>query len=598
MVLRRTYDRLHDLVREAVAPLDAVADAVPAGSVLELGCGQGLLIAKLVGRCRPIVGVDFDPRKCRMARESVGRHAAVEIVEDDVVEYLRRSSERFDTIILSDTLSSIPPDVQDEILRLAREHLSERGRLVLKIVDTVPLAKAALARAMFVLTYRILRASKSHGQRVYYRSHAFFRRELEQLGLDTRVTLLHRRTGHPIPHVLIVAQNGADRGRDPSVQPRVRFVIPNLRMGGQVASLVALRDRLHDAGVDADFLLPSNASATDKRVLARYSRTGSTRRVLDAISLLRNARTLARDPSAILHVMLPTPAFRPLLRLTGFPPERIVAQYEGRTLRLDAETLATLRDDPALIAPRLVVNRLGEALGSLAPAVHHVATVPALARELATARGELHELINLASFEKDEGPLDADLLRELRDPRRVVVAYVGHAHAVKGVDDLVRAFAVAARVRPDLRLVLALSQDGDGRRVVRLARALGLGAPTVTFAGLVPIRGLLASIDWLVLPYRSSITTTLLPSLLLEADAAGCPTIVGRVPEFAHVIRRNSPAVASFPPRDIAALSRLLASCVKRESTFPGGILDLPDEQARLESWHALYRSLVRRGTS
>ena len=120
-------------------------------------------------------------------------------------------------------------------------------------------------------------------------------------------------------------------------------------------------------------------------------------------------------------------------------------------------------------------------------------------------------------------------------------------------------FAIAAPQRADLRLVLALSMDGDRARIVERVQALPADVRAkVRIEGLVPVASVLKSIDALVLPYRSLATTTVYPSLLLEADVAACPVVVGGVDGLKGVLDYESRRCFVFPPRDVHELARTL----------------------------------------
>src|SRR5208283_1314141 len=85
---------------------------VPPGlRVLELGCGEGDLLAAL--KPRRGVGIDFSPRGCERARTS---HPELEVIPGDVHDL--RLDETFDYVILSDLVNDLW-DVQSVI-----EHLS------------------------------------------------------------------------------------------------------------------------------------------------------------------------------------------------------------------------------------------------------------------------------------------------------------------------------------------------------------------------------------------------------------------------------------------------------------------------------------------
>jgi glycosyltransferase involved in cell wall biosynthesis len=198
---------------------------------------------------------------------------------------------------------------------------------------------------------------------------------------------------------------------------------------------------------------------------------------------------------------------------------------------------------------------------------------------------------NIARFSaEDARPLAPELDAWLARPR-VFAGYIGHAHPVKGVDDLLRAFEQVAAQRPDLDLLLALSPDGDSERIMQHASRLPpVVRERIHFSGLVPVATLLKRLDALVLPYRSVITTTLYPSLLLEADAAGCPIVVTDLPALADILPECDDAVVRVPARDPAALARALERLRARAGHARAPALRLPPVDARVDQLVALYR--------
>lgn len=206
-------DALQTGIRARIVPLASVAELVPNGGVvLDLGCGQGLVAELVSPRVDRVVGIDFDPRKCAMARQRLAAVPNVEIRHADVVAELERMPEgRAATVLLSDALSSFPSEVaQDRVLSLAARALAPGGTLVLKFIDTDPAWKVRLSWALSFVVCRALRLSRSDGQRFLYRSRSAYRRVLEALDLEVSERLLHRERRLVVPHAVLVARKRRD----------------------------------------------------------------------------------------------------------------------------------------------------------------------------------------------------------------------------------------------------------------------------------------------------------------------------------------------------------------------------------------------------
>lgn len=373
------------------------------------------------------------------------------------------------------------------------------------------------------------------------------------------------------------------------MKPSVAFAVLNLRLGGQMSTLVAAMDGLRERGVDAWFALPDGLPSPSKSALEPWSALPFVVRARRSLGLLR---TLASrlGPSTLLHLMLPSPAWASLAAALPLDPRRLILQYEAPALAWDEPTRSALWDDPGLVAPRLVLNHVGWSRLGRRSGASHLATHPGIAAQLRELGfSPVYEVANLSGFS------DEDTAPNLALPERLV-GYVGHAHRVKGVDDLVEAFIAAAPIRPDLHLLLALTGDRSQRRLVRRLASAGLIRRALV-VGRVAVERVLHRLDALVLPYRSMLSTTLYPSLLLEADRAGCPLIISRVAELAPILRDGVAGLITVPPRDVRALTDALVSLPPRDPQvrLPPR-LRLPSEAERLDALVALYRTVGGEG--
>ena len=208
----RGVDAVQTHIRRAIVPLQAVLARVPAGGdLVDLGCGQGLLLDQVLPRVHRVVGVDYDPRKLDMACALLSTELAtgkVQLVHADLLQWLAQTDLRFDSALMVDTLSSFRPADQDQILHGAVRILRPGGTLLLKVVDAEPRYKALMSQALSGLVYRVMRLSKSADQRFWYRPSTQLAHVLEHAGCTVERILLHakRPVPHPIPHVLLIAR--------------------------------------------------------------------------------------------------------------------------------------------------------------------------------------------------------------------------------------------------------------------------------------------------------------------------------------------------------------------------------------------------------
>jgi glycosyltransferase involved in cell wall biosynthesis len=121
----------------------------------------------------------------------------------------------------------------------------------------------------------------------------------------------------------------------------------------------------------------------------------------------------------------------------------------------------------------------------------------------------------------------------------------------KGFDVLLKAWAVAQRAAPEMRL--QLFGAGDSAVWRRMAAEEGVGE-SVEFAGSVPnLTPIFAQAGFLVLPSR----VEGLSNVLLEAQAVGLPAVVSDIPGNRSVVTDDENGLV-VPVGDIAALAKAM----------------------------------------
>lgn len=366
-----------------------------------------------------------------------------------------------------------------------------------------------------------------------------------------------------------------------SVKP-VALAVLNFRMGGQLSSLIALSEELRLSGICVRILLPYGVSDLTKTTLAAFGCRSIQHRMRAMLTVLRQQ---AKRDNELLHLVLPSPGFAMFARFCGLDPDRTLLQWEGFPIRFNREFLAAFRSDPLFLLPRIVLNHQSlHWLARLCP-YHQLVTTPHYSEWL-VHRGhrDVDCIPNLARVSGEDFNSPSVELRAFLEEESVLIGYIGHAHPVKGIDDLIDAFVLAWNDRPKLRLLLALSPDGDAQRIVRRLEGVPQQARhQILLTGTVPIGCVLRRVDALALPYRSLISTTLLPSLLLEADAAGCPVILSDLPEFAEIVPRRNESWHMTPPEDVAKLAETIRHLPSRPAQhIPLQILPTRDRISQL----------------
>jgi len=145
--------------------------AAPGQRVLDLGCGPGVIAVRLAQMGAEVVAVDASPAMLQLAAERASRAGVQDrltLRQADLTHLARAwdGEGGFDLIVLSLTLSELPPEEQGRLLRACRRWLPPGGRLLL--ADEVPpeggLARAwwAFLRAVWAPLTRALTGATTH----------------------------------------------------------------------------------------------------------------------------------------------------------------------------------------------------------------------------------------------------------------------------------------------------------------------------------------------------------------------------------------------------------------------------------------------------
>ncbi len=95
---------------------------------LDLGCGAGQVLQLLSSTgYSDLRGVDLSSQAVKLARKR-----GFEVVEEDLLKYLRTSSERFGLIIAFDVIEHFTRDELLELLDLVWKHLEPGGRVIIQ----------------------------------------------------------------------------------------------------------------------------------------------------------------------------------------------------------------------------------------------------------------------------------------------------------------------------------------------------------------------------------------------------------------------------------------------------------------------------------
>lgn len=111
--------------------INQIQQWAPASRILELGCGEGAIVERLV-RSFPqayITGIDITPRVGRLFR---GDSSRVTFKQQTIQDFAPENVASFDLLIIADIMHHIPREQHKDVLLGARQVLKPDGYLILK----------------------------------------------------------------------------------------------------------------------------------------------------------------------------------------------------------------------------------------------------------------------------------------------------------------------------------------------------------------------------------------------------------------------------------------------------------------------------------
>lgn len=194
-------------------------DVLPGGgTLLDLGCGQGLALAALVHAGRldaegrwpgphppprfdARIGVEIRPRVAHIARSALGADAVITVADASSMPLPRCRA-----VLLLDMLHMVPADAQDVLVGRAADALEPGGVILIREADAAQGAGFAMVR----LGNRLKALAFGHWrQRFYFRQHAEWKALLERHGFAVRVRPANE--GTPFANLLLCGTRSSGR---------------------------------------------------------------------------------------------------------------------------------------------------------------------------------------------------------------------------------------------------------------------------------------------------------------------------------------------------------------------------------------------------
>lgn len=200
------------IVRAKIVPLHRIAETLPKTErILEIGCGEGLVLQHILPQAEELIGIDIDIRKVEYAKTRFAGCPKVTILAEDAFGFLARvPSGYFNAVLLIDVLSAFPWAKQRLLLRESMRVVTDNGLVIIKAIDGGAGWKTKASRLLSGIVCQGLQLSLSEKQQFRYLHSNTLANMLSGFGAKVQLRHLHRESFHPIPHYLLTAWKKAE----------------------------------------------------------------------------------------------------------------------------------------------------------------------------------------------------------------------------------------------------------------------------------------------------------------------------------------------------------------------------------------------------
>lgn len=164
---------LYNILRSLILPLQEIDKFIPEeGTVIDLGCGQGIIASFLANKKkRNVIGVDLNAK--RLPKSNTKN---LKFIHADIRKYNVKNA---NGIVVSDVLHHIIPKDQHAIIKNITKNLKKEGVLIIKEIDTGELIRSRLSRFWDFVFYP--------KEKIYFKNAKDLKNELESFGLKVKV---------------------------------------------------------------------------------------------------------------------------------------------------------------------------------------------------------------------------------------------------------------------------------------------------------------------------------------------------------------------------------------------------------------------------
>ncbi len=286
-----------------------------------------------------------------------------------------------------------------------------------------------------------------------------------------------------------------------------------------------------------------------------------------------------RKSSAIFFVLLPTPIFSFIGDIIKMmTPNRVIVNFESHLSNLSMKDLfENVKHEPWFYITRFLFNNNFFSGFSLKKADKYIINTQYQYEELLKigyAFNKIEIIENIIPIIPKGEKISLKNKYSISSQDKVL-CYIGHYFHVKGVDILLKAFLILLNKNINLKLIIAWSGLGDNKKIEKLISDLNINNSIILLEKVI-VSDIFSIADILVLPYRFSFGSQILPNILLEGISAGIPIVTSNLPVLDAVLQDS--VIISYNNNDPTKLAEKInvllndemrcVQCVKNQNKF------------------------------